>query len=1130
MRTLVASLVVFLLCGSPGWAQIGSSAFTGTVTDTSGAIIPDAQVEVIHLETNFRTTGVSNSEGIYRIQSLQPGPYRIQFGASGFRGQVRQRIELRVGEVLAINSQMEVAAVQGAVQVVDTPASPLETETSSTSTVMKGDYLHDLPIFQRFTAYMLNFVPGMSSGGYSYAQSLSGFHLAGQRGTAIGYYEDGVIAQGADNGTAPIRSVQNGVSEVQVISTTPKAEYGHAGGGLMQVVKKAGTNELHGMASLYGRTRTMQHRAFFDQYRSSQAQPGLPNGVANFTMYPEGNLGGPVYIPKIYDGRNRTFFFISSYTFIEKINKQTYSTVPSTDMLAGDFALGGKGNAIYDPATTRQLPNGTWTRDPFPNSKVPQSRFDPVSKNVLALNPWFAPNLPGTLSSDGPVGNFSYYDNNVSLKPDNSIRLDHQFSDHVKLYGSYTFNYNKTIPRSDIVQFQDVWKNTGGTQQEVYSIGNTWIINPSTVNDIRGGFYRSKNEAARPSYLQDYPEQIGLPGVPQDLFPSFNVYNLNVTGPSVTVLETFTFRDDLTHIRGRHSFKAGYEVLRHRLNSYSVGQPSGSYQFTNVTAGLQPNGAPVPGTGNALAGFLLGAVQSATYTQALTSWLPRSTIQSFYFQDDWKALPNLTFNLGIRYSNESPFSTKYGQMSNFDPNGTDDLVPGARGAIVHPTTSLNRRDNNNFQPRVGLAWQVLPKMVFRSGFSLSTLDVRFPTVRGQFEEYSATAVVEPLPGDPHPAFQLSNGPGNIGYKIRPNGTSPFLGTNYSSRNVDWWDGNLRNPYVMNWMAGLQRELSSNYMLEVLYQGSAGVGLIERWEANAIPVDFGAGNPVLRQAALAAPQNYRPFPNFGNISFRSNFGHSTFHSGTVKLEKRYSAGLTFLTFYEFSKSIDSQDNDNDGTGVAPLQNRGLEKARAGYDRNHRNVTTLTYELPMGRGKRFFSSGGLKNLFLGGYQVAWVNSLESGNPLTFTFANSPNNYYPTFAGNRRPDLVGHPQIRDNWRDLGNNRFNQQSTNAVLDIADFAYPAAFTPGNSGRNIVTGLPLVWMQVSAQKNIVVKERWKVQIRWDMNNPLKTNSFNPPTTSVDFKNPNLFGKITSESGLSSYGSSPMMHLSLQVSF
>ncbi|HMF74990.1 MAG TPA: hypothetical protein VK604_04955, partial [Bryobacteraceae bacterium] len=135
-----------------------------------------------------------------------------------------------------------------------------------------------------------------------------------------------------------------------------------------------------------------------------------------------------------------------------------------------------------------------------------------------------------------------------------------------------------------------------------------------------------------------------------------------------------------------------------------------------------------------------------------------------------------------------------------------------------------------------------------------------------------------------------------------------------------------------------------------------------------------------------------------------------------------------------------------------------------------------------------------------------------------------------GSHRPDLVGNPQIRDNWRDLGSNRFNQQSTNAVLDIADFAYPAAFTPGNSGRNIVTGLPLVWMQVSAQKNIVVRERWKVQIRWDMNNPLKTNNFNPPTTSVDLKNPNLFGKITSETGLSSYGSSPMMHLSLQVSF
>jgi hypothetical protein len=296
MRSIVL-IAALLGAAINAWPQIGSSVFTGTITDGSGSVVSGASVEATQVETNFRTTATSNSEGIYRIQSLQPGPYQIRISANGFRSVVRQGIALRAGEVLAVNAQMQVASVQESVQVIDIAPSPVDTETSSTATVMKGDYLHDMPIFQRFTAYMLNFVPGMSSGGYTYAQSLSAFHLAGQRSSAVAYYEDGVIAQNADNGTTPIRSVQNGVAEVQVISTTPKAEYGHAGGGSIQVIKKTGTNQLHGMTSLYGRTRRMQHRGFFELYKSSQPQPGRPDGIANFTMYPEGNLGGPVYLP-----------------------------------------------------------------------------------------------------------------------------------------------------------------------------------------------------------------------------------------------------------------------------------------------------------------------------------------------------------------------------------------------------------------------------------------------------------------------------------------------------------------------------------------------------------------------------------------------------------------------------------------------------------------------------------------------------------------------------------------------------------------------------------------------------------------------------------------------------------------
>jgi hypothetical protein len=369
--TIRNSVLAVIAAAAPLAAQIGTSAFTGTVTDRSGAIVPAAHVEAVHIDTNFRTTALTNTDGIYRIQSLQPGPYRLQFSAPGFKTVVRGRVEVRTGETLAVNVQLDVASISEAVEVIDTPASPLETESSTMASVIRGEYLHDMPVFQRFTAYAMNFIPGMSSSGYTFAQSLAGFHLAGQRNSAIGYYEDGIVAQGADSGVLPIRSVQNGVAEVQVVSAVPKAEYGHAAGGL--------------------------------------------------------------------------------------------------------------------------------------------------------------------------VDNFTYYDNNVSLKPDNSLRLDYQFTDKFKIFGSYTYNFNKTIPRTSIVRYEDVWKNSGGVQQQAYSLGSTWVASPSTINDTRIGFYRSKNEAAKPSYNQGYPGRLGIPGVPQDLFPAFNVYGLNVTGPNLTVLETITF-------------------------------------------------------------------------------------------------------------------------------------------------------------------------------------------------------------------------------------------------------------------------------------------------------------------------------------------------------------------------------------------------------------------------------------------------------------------------------------------------------------------------------------------------------------------------------------------------------------
>jgi len=441
--------------------------------------------------------------------------------------------------------------------------------------------------------------------------------------------------------------------------------------------------------------------------------------------------------------------------------------------------------------------------------------------------------------------------------------------------------------------------------------------------------------------------------------------------------------------------------------------------------------------------------------------------------------------------------------------------------------------------------------VFRGGFGMYTVDVKFPLERGNYDEYVATANQQAAPGNPTPIYQISQGPNPINFNIRPNGTSPFLGTNYGSRSVEWWDPNLRNPYTMNWNAGIQYEFRRDWLLDVSYQGSGGVGLVERWQANTFPIDYFAGNPTQQNAVFGAPQNYRPFTQFGDVRIRSNFGHSTFHSGTIKLDKRMSEGLMFSTFYTFAKAINSQDNDNDGSGVAPIQNRGLEKARAGYDRNHRWLAVVNYELPFGAGKKWAQSG-WKKYVIGGLELSWIQTMESGNPVTFTYQNSPYNYYPGFAGNQRPDLVGTPSVRDGWYDVGGDRFNQANINSVFaggnnGLANFALPGGcpqdpsnltadqraacnFRVGNAGRNTTTGLPLRWSQISAQKNFQINERWRAQLRWDFQNALKTYNFDTPTRAVDFRNPATFGKVSTDPRTASLGGQPLMNLTVAIFF
>src|SRR5688572_6732401 len=670
MRESCRLLAMCLFFYSVATGQIGISTITGRVTDSTGAVVPSVTVTVVQPSTNFTFTAITNQEGIFRVPSLNPGKYRVTYEAQGFKKLVREEIELRTGDTLAVDAALQVGNVSESIEVSGA-AALLETETSATGTVMSGNVLYDMPLYQRYINSTLNLVPGMSSGGFAYGGSLGAYHLAGLRSGAIGIFEDGVNGNDQQAGTETIKPIQNSVAEVKVLTTVPPAEYGHSAGGVISVVKKSGTNELHGMASFYGRTRSMQHRRFFDSQRTSAPTPTRPNGVPVFFMQPDANIGGPVYIPKVYDGRNKTFFFFGYQRLHEKKVAQFTETTPTPEMLGGNFNFPGGANPIFDPASTRQNANGTWTRDPFVGNIIPLNRFDPVASKILSFDPWVRPNRPGGFNTTGPTSNFLADEFALVFFDDFNLRMDHQFSSAFKLYGSYTSNHQSgfgrpRITRAGLLDFDHAQDNYSPFAQWNTSTGYTWVASPSIVNDSRVGYYRRKNSTSVAGFGKDWAGTLGIPNVSADLMPAFGVYTLGGANQSRRVNETISFRNDTTWVRGKHAYKFGYEVLRFRLNDAIFARPV-SFNFNGVTAGLQPTGATMPNTGNTFAGFLTGYASQVQVQLELSSWLPRSSIHSFYLQDDWKISPTLTANLGVRYSNESPYRTKFGAMSNFDP-------------------------------------------------------------------------------------------------------------------------------------------------------------------------------------------------------------------------------------------------------------------------------------------------------------------------------------------------------------------------------------------------------------------------------------------------------------------------------
>ncbi len=1079
---LIATLMV---AAGAALAQTGGGAtLVGTVKDSTGSAVVGAKLTVINTETNFVTETTTKDDGGYTLPYLAPGNYRLKVSSKGFKEYVREGLTFRSADVPRVDVALEVGSMSDSVTVQGDVAL-INTENVVSSYVLSAEVLKEVPGVMKRTVYLMQYMPGVVG-----VVGQAGFHIAGQNQNDIGATLDGIVAKTPYNGTVNqvdgvIQGSTDAMEEVTVLTTGVSAEYGHSAGGSMKMVYKSGTNQLHASFEDRYLPGNWVHRNYIVQFPLPASAPW---SYETFDLV----VSGPLVIPKLYNGRNKTFWLSDYAINHEHTINQTVNTVPSTEMLNGDFSFKdapGGGFPIYNPASTR-LVNGTWTRDPIPGNIIPKSQFDPVAVKYLSIGIWQAPNQPGAFSRGGPSNNLLFNNTCRCLHRDRwDEKIDHQFSANQKIYFRYSQGHHRgqngdAFGKADYNNNREI----APTDDINGVISHTSIFSSSMFNEIRLGYNRrATSNPIRPDVLKD---TLGIPGIPADTFPYMNIgYSIGAMNINREVGEDRVLQDNMTKIIGHHNLKFGYEMIRTLYSNKAGSLPSGQYNFSGGTS------LPfTPNTGNDFAAFEMGAVTSATFTKQFAVFLPRLWDHEFYIQDDWKFSPKLSLNLGLRWMYQSPYRTKYDQQSQFDPNATDPLT-GLKGAIKHPTGAIGSRDLNNFQPRVGLAYNFLPRWVFRTSFGIMTIDSSGP---GGFDEYTGNFNILQPTGDPRQVFQLSQGPGKINYVVNSDGTLPYTGASFGSRTATYRDPNLHNPYVMNWSGGFQGQLSSTWSVGLIYQGTSGVGLTRNWNINTIPLSIAlGGDRTLQDKVFTAQQNYLYYPQFGTINYLSNFNHNSWHSGNIKIDKRYGKGLVLNASYNLSKSLSNDDS------LSYYNRQG--KARTSYDQRHQFGAFAIYELPFGKGQKWMNKGGVMDMIFGGWKVDISENALSGQPISVTHGGSPNKYLTASRVNATSTLAAAKV--DNW-DMGQ-RFPTSAQTPYFNMSAFAYPDSYTIGTLGSRVLEAPSLLWMQYFATKSWTFKERLKISYRIDGHNlPWKRPNLAAPNTSYNLSNTAAWGRFT----------------------
>ena len=1127
-----------LLCiAETAWAQTATGSITGTVRDPQLASIPGAVVTVVNIGTSDKRLRTANEVGYYSFPLLPSATYRMEVEAPGFKRFVRENIKLDVAQVAVVDVSLDIGATSEEVTVT-AEAPLLESGTSSLGHIIDNSRIINLPLNGRNSYSFAMLVPGVRAsrgfGEVAYSMANDQFvSINGSRPFSNAFLLDG----GANsapifNGPAFFPSVDT-VQEYKVQTNNVSAEFSDTGGGVINVVTKSGTNNLHGTLYEFLRNDKLDANDFFVNRSGREKAPYRFNQFG-------ATVGAPIILPGLYNGRNRSFFF-SSYEGLRWVRGMVSSgTLPSALERKGDFSQNrtrdGQLIAIYDPLTSRPDPakSGSFLRSPFAGNVIPLQRFDAVSRNVLNYIP--LPNAPGNefTNTNNFLSNFSF----PIVKNEFSTRVDHSITDSQKLFGRFSMN-NTTVDRPAVfgpeLYVSSPVNGLDNLNQRQITLNYTNTLRPTLVLELSSSFLRytlgrkgtgvgfDTTKLGLPNYFRQ------LPGV-----PCFGQWGISGMGISNSVpdsgggflshcgvlrdsYETFHESGNLTKVKGSHTIKAGgsYGVKRLATGRYDVTAPT--FDFSpGFTQGPDPLRASTTG-GVGFASFLLGlgsgSVRSDGPGQSLSLHY-----YGIYVQDDWRVTPKLTLNLGIRYDLSGAWSERYNRITNFDFSSPSPLqVPGLnlRGGLSFPGVAGQDRnhfntDRNNFGPRFGFAYSLNSSTVLRGGFGILTANNTGRGFNGivSISGFEASTTWVSSLDSITPTNYLSN-PFPDGF-LKATGSKSGLGT-LLGQNVNGNDRDIHTPYSEQWNFNIQKSLPAKMLLDVAYAGSRGIHLFSNLNYNVLPdsqLALGDGirqlvpNPFFGKVAigtLAAPtvqrgQLLRPYPQFTGVNVPwASYGASTYHSMQLKLERRYSSGFSVQGSYTFSKLLDDTSSTPfggesfAGGGYQDHEHRRSERALAVWDAPHQLTINSVWELPFGPHKRFLNGGKALGVLVGGWQLNGIASMRSGAPLQLgvasnTLFNNGGAQRPNWTG-QNPSLSGPISAR---------------IDHYFETAAFTNPAPFTFGNTARvlSYLRGPGLSNLDFSLFKNFPVAEKVKLQFRAEVFNSFNHPNFGFPNTSI----------------------------------